>query len=126
MCADRTIMQNWTACACHTLMYRKGICRIEVVLCSTATCRTCRCIASVHFWLRSNCVQVRQHQLAAHCSVLVGALAALVAIIVCFCFSKDLVVFLEAPVATKGVRFLQLSPGEFFFTTFKVPSAGKL
>ena len=60
------------------------------------------------------------------CSVLVGALAALVAIIVCFCFSKDLVVFLEAPVATKGVRFLQLSPGEFFFTTFKVTSAGKL
>ena len=57
------------------------------------------------------------------CSVLVGALAALVAIIVCFCFSKELVVFLEAPVATKGVRFLQLSPGEFFFTTFKVPPA---
>jgi Sec-independent protein secretion pathway component TatC len=57
------------------------------------------------------------------CSVLVGALAALVAIIVCFCFSKDLVVFLEAPVATKGVRFLQLSPGEFFFTTFKVTPA---
>lgn len=52
--------------------------------------------------------------------VLVGGLAALVAILVCFCFSKDLVVFLEAPVATKGVRFLQLSPGEFFFTTFKV------
>lgn len=52
--------------------------------------------------------------------VLVGGLAALIAILVCFCFSKDLVVFLEAPVATKGVRFLQLSPGEFFFTTFKV------
>lgn len=52
--------------------------------------------------------------------MLVGALAALVAICVCFAFSKDLVVFLEAPVATKGVRFLQLSPGEFFFTTFKV------
>jgi Sec-independent protein secretion pathway component TatC len=56
------------------------------------------------------------------CSVLVGALAALVAICVCFAFSKDLVVFLEAPVATKGVRFLQLSPGEFFFTTFKAGS----
>lgn len=52
--------------------------------------------------------------------VLIGGLAALLAITVCFCFSKDLVVFLEAPVATKGVRFLQLSPGEFFFTTFKV------
>jgi hypothetical protein len=52
--------------------------------------------------------------------VLVGGLAALIAIVVCFCFSKDLVVFLEAPVASKGVRFLQLSPGEFFFTTFKV------
>lgn len=52
--------------------------------------------------------------------VMVGGLAALLAIIVCFCFSKELVVFLEAPVATKGVRFLQLSPGEFFFTTFKV------
>ena len=45
--------------------------------------------------------------------------AALVAILVCFIFSKDLVVFLEAPVAQQGVRFLQLSPGEFFFTTFK-------
>jgi sec-independent protein translocase protein TatC len=30
------------------------------------------------------------------------------------------VLFLEAPVADAGVRFLQLSPGEFFFTTFKV------
>ena len=28
--------------------------------------------------------------------------------------------FLEAPVAQQGVRFLQLSPGEFFFTTLKV------
>lgn len=54
--------------------------------------------------------------------VMIGGLAALVAITVCFCFSKDLVVFLEAPVAMKGVRFLQLSPGEFFFTTFKVRS----
>eukprot|EP00193_Tetraselmis_chui_P020244 CAMPEP_0177793958 /NCGR_PEP_ID=MMETSP0491_2-20121128/25373_1 /TAXON_ID=63592 /ORGANISM="Tetraselmis chuii, Strain PLY429" /LENGTH=297 /DNA_ID=CAMNT_0019316549 /DNA_START=44 /DNA_END=934 /DNA_ORIENTATION=+ len=38
----------------------------------------------------------------------------------CFCYSKELVVFLEAPVATQGVRFLQLSPGEFFFTSLKV------
>ena len=42
------------------------------------------------------------------------------AVAVCFAFSKDLVVFLEAPVAAQGVRFLQLSPGEFFFTTLKV------
>lgn len=52
--------------------------------------------------------------------VLVGALAAAVAVLTCFIFSKDLVVFLEAPVAAQGVRFLQLSPGEFFFTTLKV------
>ncbi|KAL0034429.1 hypothetical protein WJX79_001644 [Trebouxia sp. C0005] len=52
--------------------------------------------------------------------LLIAALAAGGAILTCFCFSKDLVVFLEAPVAEQGVRFLQLSPGEFFFTTFKV------
>jgi sec-independent protein translocase protein TatC len=52
--------------------------------------------------------------------VLVGALAALAAVAACFACSKDLVLFLEAPVAEQGVRFLQLSPGEFFFTTFKV------
>ena len=52
--------------------------------------------------------------------VLVGALAAGVSIATCFAFSKDLVIFLEAPVAEQGVRFLQLSPGEFFFTTLKV------
>jgi Sec-independent protein secretion pathway component TatC len=52
--------------------------------------------------------------------VMVGLLAAGVAIGGCFCFSKELVLFLEAPVADAGVRFLQLSPGEFFFTTFKV------
>lgn len=52
--------------------------------------------------------------------VLVGAVAVTAAIIACFCFSKDLVVFLEAPVASQGVRFLQLSPGEFFFTSLKV------
>ena len=54
--------------------------------------------------------------------VLVAALAALVSVLACFAFSRDLVVFLEAPVATQGVRFLQLSPGEFFFTTLKVTS----
>ena len=52
--------------------------------------------------------------------VLVAVVAVTLAILVCFCFSKDLVVFLEAPVATQGVRFLQLSPGEFFFTSLKV------
>lgn len=52
--------------------------------------------------------------------ILIAALAAGGAVLTCFCFSKDLVVFLEAPVAEQGVRFLQLSPGEFFFTTFKV------
>lgn len=55
--------------------------------------------------------------------VLVAALACGVAILTCFAFSKDLVVFLEAPVAAQGVRFLQLSPGEFFFTTLKVCAA---
>eukprot|EP00963_Diacronema_lutheri_P002577 scaffold177_cov334-Pavlova_lutheri.AAC.80 len=52
--------------------------------------------------------------------VLVSAAAVSVAILSCFLFSKDLVVFLEDPVAQQGVRFLQLSPGEYFFTTFKV------
>lgn len=33
--------------------------------------------------------------------VLVGGLAAGIAILTCFCFSKDLVVFLEAPVITQ-------------------------
>ena len=55
--------------------------------------------------------------------VLVAGLATLAAICACFCVSKDLVVFLEAPVAEQGVRFLQLSPGEFFFTTLKVSHA---
>ena len=52
--------------------------------------------------------------------VIIGALAAALAILTCFAFAKELVVFLEAPVASQGVRFLQLSPGEFFFTTMKV------
>ena len=54
--------------------------------------------------------------------VLVAALAGLVAVLACFCFSKELVVFLEAPVVGQGVKFLQLSPGEFFFTTLQVLS----
>ena len=58
--------------------------------------------------------------------VLVGALAAGLAVLTCFAYSKDLVVFLEAPVASQGVRFLQLSPGEFFFTTLKVSDSAFL
>ncbi|KAL1208259.1 Sec-independent protein translocase protein TATC [Cardamine amara subsp. amara] len=50
----------------------------------------------------------------------VSVLAVGAAILGCFAFSKDLIVFLEAPVKTQGVRFLQLAPGEFFFTTLKV------
>ncbi|KAF3339772.1 sec-independent protein translocase protein TATC [Carex littledalei] len=42
------------------------------------------------------------------------------AILGCFVFSKQLIFLLEAPVSNQGVRFLQLSPGEFFFTTLKV------
>ena len=47
-----------------------------------------------------------------------GAVAA--CILLCFCFAKDLVIFLEKPVSNMGVRFLQLGPGEYFFTTVKV------
>eukprot|EP01018_Ginkgo_biloba_P017848 Gb_02135 [translate_table: standard] len=52
--------------------------------------------------------------------IFVSVLAVGVAILACFSFSKDLIIFLEAPVSLQGVRFLQLSPGEFFFTTLKV------
>ena len=52
--------------------------------------------------------------------VLIAALMTFLAILACFCFAKELVVFLEAPVAEQGVRFLQLSPGEYFFTSLKV------
>ena len=38
----------------------------------------------------------------------------------CFVLAKDIVLLLERPVFAQGVRFLQLSPGEFFFTTLKV------
>lgn len=51
--------------------------------------------------------------------ILAGA-AVTLAITCSFCFSKELIVFLEAPVSELGVRFLQLSPGEFFFTSLKV------
>ncbi|KAF8108376.1 hypothetical protein N665_0109s0004 [Sinapis alba] len=52
--------------------------------------------------------------------IFVSVLAVGAAIAGCFAYSKDLIVFLEAPVKTQGVRFLQLAPGEFFFTTLKV------
>ncbi|KAG2276517.1 hypothetical protein Bca52824_059072 [Brassica carinata] len=47
--------------------------------------------------------------------IFVSVLAVGAVITGCFTFSKDLIVFLEAPVKTQGVRFLQLAPGEFFF-----------
>ncbi|KAE8663842.1 Sec-independent protein translocase protein TATC [Hibiscus syriacus] len=52
--------------------------------------------------------------------IFVSVLAVGAAILGCFAFSKELIVFLEAPVKAQGVRFLQLAPGEFFFTTIKV------
>ncbi|XP_047323090.1 sec-independent protein translocase protein TATC, chloroplastic [Impatiens glandulifera] len=52
--------------------------------------------------------------------IFVSVLAVGAAILGCFVFSKDLIRVLEAPVKTQGVRFLQLAPGEFFFTTLKV------
>ncbi|KAI7738891.1 hypothetical protein M8C21_002054 [Ambrosia artemisiifolia] len=50
----------------------------------------------------------------------VSVLAVGGAILGCFVYSKELIVLLEAPVSSQGVRFLQLAPGEFFFTTLKV------
>ncbi|MED6196723.1 hypothetical protein PIB30_050029 [Stylosanthes scabra] len=52
--------------------------------------------------------------------IFVSVLAVGGTILGCFAFSKDLIVLLESPVKTQGVRFLQLGPGEFFFTTLKV------
>ena len=52
--------------------------------------------------------------------IFVSVLAVGAAILGCFAFSKELIMFLEAPVKEQGVRFLQLAPGEFFFTTLKV------
>jgi len=53
--------------------------------------------------------------------IFVSVLGVGAAILGCFVFSKDLIMVLEAPVKEQGVRFLQLAPGEFFFTTLKVP-----
>lgn len=52
--------------------------------------------------------------------LLVSVLAVGAAILGCFVFAKDLIVLLEKPVSPLGVRFLALSPGEYFFTTLKV------
>jgi len=52
--------------------------------------------------------------------IFVSVLAVGASILGCFAFSKELVMILEAPVKSQGVRFLQLGPGEFFFTTLKV------
>lgn len=52
--------------------------------------------------------------------IFVSVMAVGAAILGCFALSKDLIRILEAPVKTQGVRFLQLAPGEFFFTTLKV------
>lgn len=52
--------------------------------------------------------------------ILVSVVGVGATILGCFCYSKQLVEILEHPVADKGVKFLQLSPGEFFFTSFKV------
>ncbi|PSR84961.1 Sec-independent protein translocase protein like [Actinidia chinensis var. chinensis] len=52
--------------------------------------------------------------------IFVSVLAVGATILGCFAFSKELVLVLEAPVKEQGVRFLQLAPGEFFFTTLKV------
>lgn len=52
--------------------------------------------------------------------VAIASTAAVLAIIGCFFFSKEIVIFLEVPVIEQGVKFLQLSPGEYFFTTIKV------
>lgn len=57
--------------------------------------------------------------------IFISVLAVGAAILGCFAFSKDLIMILEAPVREQGVRFLQLAPGEFFFTSLKVWLIGK-
>lgn len=52
--------------------------------------------------------------------IIISVLAVGAAIVGCFAFSKDLILLLEAPISAQGVRFLQLAPGEFFFTSLKV------
>ncbi|MDY6783797.1 MAG: twin-arginine translocase subunit TatC [Cyanobacteriota bacterium] len=45
-------------------------------------------------------------------------IAVILGIIVCFAFVKPIVQLLEVP--ARGVKFLQLAPGEFFFVSIKV------
>lgn len=52
--------------------------------------------------------------------IFISVLAVGVSMLGCFAYSKELIIFLEAPVKDQGVKFLQLAPGEFFFTTLKV------
>lgn len=45
-------------------------------------------------------------------------IAIVVGIVICFCFVKPIVQLLEVP--AQGIKFLQLSPGEYFFVSIKV------
>jgi sec-independent protein translocase protein TatC len=50
--------------------------------------------------------------------IFLALIAAIVGIIICFFFVNDIVRLLEIP--AQGVKFLQLSPGEYFFVSLKV------
>lgn len=45
-------------------------------------------------------------------------IAIVVGVVICFCFVNPIVQLLEVP--AQGVKFLQLSPGEYFFVSLKV------
>ncbi|GAB4150885.1 MAG: twin-arginine translocase subunit TatC [Cyanobacteria bacterium J069] len=45
-------------------------------------------------------------------------IAVVVGVVICFCFVNPIVQLLEVP--AQGVKFLQLSPGEYFFVSIKV------
>ncbi len=77
--------------------------------------RECRCLTCVH---RVHCVFSIPNGTFFFGGRRGSGLGTLV--LLCFAFSKDLVLLLQDPVAEKGVRFLQLTPGEYFFTTVKV------
>ncbi len=50
--------------------------------------------------------------------VFYALIAIVVGIVICFCFVKPIVQLLEVP--AQGIKFLQLSPGEYFFVSLKV------
>jgi sec-independent protein translocase protein TatC len=50
--------------------------------------------------------------------IFLALIAGIVGIILCFFFVNDIVQLLEVP--AQGVKFLQLSPGEYFFVSLKV------